>query len=330
MAKRRLFRWPAPRTTGLTFLALVLSCLTIFLYGGGELPKTPSQREQESLHDSVIRQLAEITASYSNASQIGLVLAATQADDLQWLLDYCKERGPSTVPFIYSTDDEKPDPRLLIPRTTRGREATAYLSYIIDHYESLPPYSIFIHSNINQWHNDLFGPFTSPALRNLRLEAVDAMGYVNLRCQHDPGCPTSVHPWSPTQIDIDKNDIRAFFPEVYQTILGVEANQVPEHIGNVCCGQFAVSRERILARPRTDYERMLKWAAETERTDSFGVGWVYEKIWHIIFGMEVIYCPRYEQCRCDVYGWCGPLAGTGETLQAVRAPAMPGAGAGAS
>ena len=48
--------------------------------------------EQESLHDSVIRQLAEITASYSNASQIGLVLAATQADDLQWLLDYCKER----------------------------------------------------------------------------------------------------------------------------------------------------------------------------------------------------------------------------------------------
>ncbi|KAL4986593.1 hypothetical protein BDW68DRAFT_162901 [Aspergillus falconensis] len=320
MAKRRLFRWPAPRTTGLTFLALLLSSLTLFLYGGGSFPMTPARRAQESLHDQVIRELAEITATYSNASRVGLVLAATQSEDLQWLLEYCRERGPDTIPFIYSTD-ERPDPRLLLPRTTRGREATAYLSYIVDHYDKLPPYSLFIHSNINQWHNDLFGPFTSNALRNLRLEAVDAMGYVNLRCQHDPGCPTSVHPWSPTQIDIEKNDIRAFFPEVYQTIFDVSAEQVPEHIGNVCCGQFAVSRERIQQRPRRDYERMLKWAAETERTDSFGVGWVYEKIWHIIFGMEVIYCPRYEQCRCDVYGWCGPLADTGETLQAVRAPA---------
>jgi hypothetical protein len=266
-----------------------------------------STAEQESQHDQVIRELAERTGSYSNASQIGLILAATQSEDLTWLLEYLKERfasllmpaiergklmsvcysGPDTIPFIYTTDP-KPDPRLLVPRTIRGREAAAYLSFIVDFYDRLPPYSIFIHSNINQWHNDLFGPFTSPALRNLRLEAVDAMGYVNLRCQHDPGCPTSVHPWSPTQIDIDKNDIRAFFPEVYQYIFNVGPEKVPEHIGNVCCGQFAVSRERILQRPKKDYERMLQWAAETERTDSFGVGWVYEKIWHLIFGMEEI------------------------------------------
>ena len=25
-------------------------------------------------------------------------------------------------------------------------------------------------------------------------------------------------------------------------------------------------------------------------------------------------CPNYEQCRCDLYGWCGPLA-SGETLR---------------
>lgn len=27
-------------------------------------------------------------------------------------------------------------------------------------------------------------------------------------------------------------------------------------------------------------------------------------------------CPRYEQCRCDTYGWCGPLP-SGEVLQPV-------------
>lgn len=27
-------------------------------------------------------------------------------------------------------------------------------------------------------------------------------------------------------------------------------------------------------------------------------------------------CPRFEQCRCDVYGWCGPLP-SGEVLEAI-------------
>ncbi|PTU24500.1 hypothetical protein P175DRAFT_0429125, partial [Aspergillus ochraceoroseus IBT 24754] len=319
LSRRRLLRWPAPRETGLGFLALLAILGMFIFYGSGSF--LDGLKQEESLHDQVIRQLAELTEAYVNTSEVGLILATTQSEDLTWLLEYCNEHGAETTPFIYTTDpDPDPDLRLLIPRTIRGREAAAYLSFIVDYYDKLPPYSIFIHSNVNQWHNDLFGPLTSTALRNLRLDAVDAKGYVNLRCKHDPGCPTSVHPWSPSQVDIEGNDIRAFFPEVYQAILNVGPEKVPDHIGNVCCGQFAVSRERIRQRPRADYERMLKWAAETDRTDSFGVGWVYEKIWHIIFGMDDIYCPGYEQCRCDVYGWCGPLAGTGKTLQAVRAP----------
>ncbi|KAB8238027.1 DUF3431 domain-containing protein [Aspergillus alliaceus] len=320
MSKRRLFRWPAPRTVCLGCLALVFTTLvTLFLYMGQPLDMQPVSGP-EPVNNQVFRQLSEITNTYTNASEIGLVLAATQTENLDWLLSYCRDHG--TIPFIYTTDSI-PAPYLLIPHTTRGRESTAYLSYIVDYYDQLPKYSIFIHSGVDQWHNDLFGPRTSSALPHLRLEAVDAQGYVNLRCEHNPGCPTSVNPWEPTQIDIEKDDIRAFFPQVYETLFNVGSEKVPQHIGNVCCGQFAVSRERILERPRQDYERMLKWAGETELTDSFGVGWVFEKVWHIIFGMDVIYCPRYEQCRCDTYGWCGPLP-SGETLQAVRAPGSKG------
>lgn len=63
---------------------------------------------------------------------------------------------------------------------------------------------------------------------------------------------------------------------------------MPGEIGNVCCGQFAVSRERIRARPKEDYVRILDWAATTELTDDFGVGWVMEKLWHIVFGMDAV------------------------------------------
>lgn len=117
---------------------------------------------------------------------------------------------------------------------------------------------------------------------------MDALGYVNLRCEHDPGCPTGVFPLNPTEIDVANHDIRAYFSDAYQQIFHVAPHQVPAEIGNVCCGQFALSRERILARPREDYRRILDWAATTTQTDDFGVGWVMEKLWHIVFGMDVV------------------------------------------
>lgn len=192
-----------------------------------------------------------------------------------------------STPFIYSTD-HTPQPGLLVPPTLRGRETPAYLSYIVDFYDKLPQYSIFIHAHPEQWHNDLFGSATEKTLKYLRLEAVDALGYVNLRCQHDPGCPTGVYPLNPTQTDIDRKDIRAYFKDAYQQIFNEPLDHVPSEIGNVCCGQFAVSRERILSRPKEHYQRILDWAANTDLTDDFGVGWVMEKLWHIVFGMDAV------------------------------------------
>lgn len=144
----------------------------------------------------------------------------------------------------------------------------------------------FVHAGAEQWHNDILGPRTSTILQNLRLDRVAERGYVNLRCTHDPGCPVGVNPHEPTQIDIDAGDIRAYFVSVYMQLFGVEKEQVPQHIGGVCCAQFVVSRKRVLERPKKQYEAMLDWAINGKETDSFGVGWVFEKVWHIVFGME--------------------------------------------
>ena len=40
----------------------------------------------------------------------------------------------------------------------RGREASAYLAYIVDCYESLPPITAFVMSQRNAWHNGILGP----------------------------------------------------------------------------------------------------------------------------------------------------------------------------
>jgi hypothetical protein len=68
-----------------------------YIVGWIEVALLTSTAEQESQHDQVIRELAERTGSYSNASQIGLILAATQAEDLTWLLEYLKERFASLL-----------------------------------------------------------------------------------------------------------------------------------------------------------------------------------------------------------------------------------------
>ncbi|KAJ5116598.1 hypothetical protein N7456_000946 [Penicillium angulare] len=203
----------------------------------------------EESPSSIKQELVSLTNAYTKKashksltgakSTVGVVLASIRSDDLSWLRDYCHDTG--STPFVYS-GDQKPEPNLLVPANLRGREAPAYLSYVVDFYDNLPDYSIFVHAHPEQWHNDLFGPFTHDTLKNIRFQSVDALGYVNLRCEHNPGCPTGVNPLNPTKIDIEGKDIRAYFADAYQEIFNVPRSEVPKEIGNVCCGQFVVSR----------------------------------------------------------------------------------------
>lgn len=210
-----------------------------------------------------------------------MVAAKTRKDDAQWMHDL----KPDWIPYIYTTSRPPERGYKLHPPAYRGREALIYLTFIIDYYDELPEYIAFVHAGPDQWHNDLLGPRTEKILKNIRLDTVKKKGYLNLRCAHDPGCPVGVDPFHPTETDIKGKDIRAYFADVYMELFDVPPSQIPREIGNVCCGQFVVTRERIRERPIEDYIRMRKWALETTITDSFGIGWVFEKVWHIIFGM---------------------------------------------
>lgn len=184
--------------------------------------------------------------------------------------------------------DQIPEPGYLVPATTQGHEAAAYLSYIVDFYNELPAYSIFIHSNEEQWHNDVLGSRTADSLRSLRFEAVEARGFVNLRCTSAPLCPDAWHPLNPAMHDLDYLYLMELFPQIYSELFDAPAEEAPLRIGSLCCGQFVVTRDKIWERPREDYVRILQWIANTDVTDDFGIGFLLEKIWHLIFGLEAI------------------------------------------
>lgn len=190
-------------------------------------------------------------------------------------------------PFVY-TMDPQPEEGFLLPHTTMGHEAAAYLTYIVTNYDQLPPYTIFVHANDDQWHNELFGPKTTTALRFLRYESVDANGFVNLRCTGIPGCPNTLIPVHREPVDDEYAYVSDKFFELYSYLLQVPMDQVPQVVGHLCCGQFVVTRNQIRSRPREDYERILTWAATTDFTDSYGIGWTIEKIWHVLFGREPV------------------------------------------
>ncbi|KAJ9653537.1 hypothetical protein H2201_009135, partial [Coniosporium apollinis] len=155
----------------------------------------------------------------------------------------------------------------------------AYLTFIIDNYEKLPSYVLFIHPTRYQWHNDDPDYDGLPMLRSFQLPYLKQEGYVNLRCVWVLGCPGEIRPLAdaeghrhddgPTARDAYLKAFRELFPD----------RPVPEVVGVSCCAQFAVTREKILERPKSDYEFYRGWLLNTDLDDSVS-GRVLEYSWH--------------------------------------------------
>ncbi|KAJ5097030.1 hypothetical protein N7456_007751 [Penicillium angulare] len=222
---------------------------------------------------------------HETASDVTIVAAKAKPEYTGWISEFCEEY--QCTPYIYSLD-EKPEEGFMVPYARKGHEASAYLSYIIDYYDELRPFTIFIHGRPEQWHNDVGGPSTRNVLANLRYEAVSINGYVNLRCTNRPGCPSTIFQAYPVTVDFDYQYLIDQLPQIFNDLLGMDPSDVPSDIGHQCCAQFAVTKEKIQERPRSDYIRILEWIATTDMTDNYGIGWLIEKLWHVIFGMPAV------------------------------------------
>lgn len=209
-----------------------------------------------------------------------VVMGALSTDDVVWATT--KLNGWDA--FVYTVDNTT------MPMHTnrnKGNEANAYLTYIIQNYDSLPSTVAFVHSHESgfpkAWHTDAKDHSNVESLNSLNVNFVQRNGYANLRCLQNPGCPDEVQPFR-EPMDESRTTETAF-AAAWREIF--ENEDVPQVVGVACCAQFAVSRQQILKRTKDEYLRMHKWLMDTELDDSIS-GRVFEYLWHIIFGQESV------------------------------------------
>ncbi|KAL1964352.1 hypothetical protein VTN77DRAFT_7037 [Rasamsonia byssochlamydoides] len=282
---RRLYRRARP----IILATLILYGIYWFVIrqpvdGHGWAPKGSKTGQQVTPQPSIPLPPLEI--------QKDLVVASMTTDNTSWLYEFFPDWHKS----IYVVDDKNAQ---LTVEKNKGRESMVYLTYIIDNYDHLPEYMLFIHSQRYQWHND--DPYYDgrPMIESFQIPYLEEQGYVNLRCAWVLGCPEEIHPFT----DIHREDVHAgeYFKTGFMHLFpGVK---VPEAVGVSCCAQFGVTKWKVHERPKSEYERYRKWLLETPLEDDLS-GRIMEYSWHMIFGMEPIHCPAASECYCKVFGLC--------------------------
>ena len=153
----------------------------------------------------------------------------------------------------------------------------AYLTYIIEHYDSLPSVIAFMHAHRKgfwgAWHTDSRLHDNVESMRNLQLDYVRRNGYVNLRCNWSPGC------------DFGDRHNAHVTPEIWEELF--TGTPFPGEVGAACCAQFAVSQEQVLKRPLRDYKNYRQWLLDTDLTDRKS-GRVFEYSWQIVFSKDAV------------------------------------------
>ncbi|KAJ5688965.1 hypothetical protein N7462_003357 [Penicillium macrosclerotiorum] len=242
-----------------------------------------------------------------------IVMARLEEENIDWV----EEELPDWQRALYvvnPSSETRANDQILTTPLNKGHEAMAYLTYVIDHYYVLPSTIAFLHAHrsgfLLAWHVDAPLHDNVLAMRALQLDFVQQNGYVNLRCNWNPGCKeghrfnrhVTNQVWSDIFYGTSTPPLNVSSPYEQESATQ-EYLRKPDQIAAACCAQFAVSRSQVQRRPRDDYVKFRQWLIDTELNDASS-GRVMEFLWHIIFGMGSIYCPDEQLCYCQVYGNC--------------------------
>lgn len=208
--------------------------------------------------------------------------------------------GPAWLSLLPTNMDHVYYPVLRDPETytNKGHEAMFYLRYIVDNYDALPNFMVFVHNHKRAWHNsDVTDRSILHLLTDLRWDFVAQEGFVNLRCQSKPNCPSIL----PLSGFVRAGKMENFFERAWEDVFEDEFGPLGQ-IAATCCAQFAVTREAVHGRPREFYRSLVAWLERSGGTD-WQLGRVLEYTWHILFGKDPIHCPDADVCRANLYGY---------------------------
>ncbi|QIW97254.1 hypothetical protein AMS68_002772 [Peltaster fructicola] len=157
-----------------------------------------------------------------------------------------------------------------------------------------------MHAHQFTWHNnELMDGDAALMVRHLSPERVSRLGYMNLRCHWEPGCPEWLYPGEVTR-NLEKQEQHIIAVQWAQLFPG---EPVPTILSQPCCAQFAVSKERILMLPKERYIALRRWLYDT-KLDDYISGRIFEYTWQYLFTGAPIDCPSISACYCDGYGLC--------------------------
>lgn len=222
-----------------------------------------------------------------------LVVAKTKDENIDWM----DEQLPDQPKAVYVADDPKAP---LHPPKNKGHEVMIYLTWIIDNYNNLPDVAIFMHAHQLTWHNDdLLANDAYHLISRLSRQRVWREGFVNMRCTWYPGCPDWMHPGETEKNDFKQEEV--LLAKSWSELFPLD--EVPSVLAQPCCAQFALSRERIQAKPYAQYVWYRDWLFNTQLPDYLS-GRIWEYVWQFVFTGQNVYCPKEHICFCDQYGTC--------------------------
>ena len=124
-------------------------------------------------------------------------------------------------------------------------------------------------------------------------------GYVNMRCDSSPGCPEWLHPGVKEEA-LAKQEQSVLTQSWHELF---PHDPLPQALGQACCAQFALSKERILSIPRSRYVYYRDWIMRTPLSD-YVSGRIWEYTWQYLFTGQGVFCPTVPVCHCDGFGVC--------------------------
>lgn len=151
----------------------------------------------------------------------------------------------------------------------KAQEVPAYLKYIIDNYNNLPEYSIFVHGHLNSLHqrSNIIETINTIELKDKIINLNRPDWIVDLKSGddfHDRKFSWIEDNW----LDLTKNKI-----------------PIPNRLKFPACAQFAIHKSCIERLPLEFWQNLFNWCEKTE-LENYISSRIFEYIWYYLFSGE--------------------------------------------
>jgi len=185
------------------------------------------------------------------------IMTSHYNEDLSWL--NCTDLPK----FIYSKTDSK----YRLVGKNKGQEVPCFLSYIVDHYDSLPVKTLFMHGHRISGHMDFNADEIIPKLN----WDLDMFFSINKREWYQE---------ISEDVFLDEGALKVWLGHNWYIFKGYLP--FPEKVKFYSGAQFVVHRDLITQYPKTFWSNLYDWVQGTYLSN-FITSRIFEYTWHYIF-----------------------------------------------